>query len=491
MWTDRKSPGTSCRGFVFQRTTFVRLQGEGFQTGEEVGDAGDRGLVGELEAVVDGFAALVHIDDGLGQVFHVAVGVGTAGNGHAVQFQLGHDLLAGHGVLVFEGQGTEAHAAHGAFAVDFDGEHVGREVLLRNVGQEASGIDEDGVAAHGTDDRNAAFDEHVAEHADLAEAVGHVFFVGHFTQTDGQGVEITSGQTAVGDEAFEQHHAGQEVHVVFFMAQGDHAADIDHRVLLAGYGGAVGGVHHGLEDGGHAHAGAFLLAFLDEESVFRHAGGVEEQLLAVLLGHGADVTQVLQADGLAAAGVVGHGHHDEGNLVAVFLEGALQLGEVHIAFEGLFQFGLEGGVHHAVHRGGLRVEHVGAGGVEGHVDGNVVTGLHQRADENVFRSTALMRGNDIVETHDFLDGVLEAVKAVGTGIGLVAQHEGRPLFLAESTGSGVGEQVDVDVLRLEGEHVVVGVLEGLFAFFLAGKVDAFDGLEAERFRQSTVHKDIL
>ena len=467
------------------------LEVEGLKTGEEVGDAGHRRLVGELEAVADGFAALVHVDDRVGEVFHVTVGVGTAGDGHAVQLQLGHDFFAGDGVLVFKGQSAEPHAAHGAFPVDFDGEHVRGEVLLGNVGEEASGVDEDGVAAHGTDNRHAALDEHVAEHADLAQAVGHVFFIHHFAQAHGQSVGVASGKAAVGDEAFEEHHAGQQVHVVLFGAEHHQTADVDHGVLLAGNGGAVGGIHHGLQNGGHAHVRAFRFAFLDEEGVFGHAGGVEEQLFAVLSGHGAHVAQVLQAHGLAAAGVVGDGDHDEGNLVAVRLEGVFQLGEVDVALEGLFEFGLEGGVNHAVDGRGLRVEHVRAGGVEGHVDGNEVAGLHQRADENVFRRAALMGGNDVVEAQHFLHGVLEAEEAVGAGVGFVAQHEGGPLFLAQRAGAGVGKQVDVHVLGLEREHIVMRFPERLLALFLTGQMDAFDGFEAERFGQCTLHKKNL
>ena len=359
------------------------------------------------------------------------------------------------------------------------------------MGEEAAGVDEDGMTAHGTDDRHAALDEHVAEHAHLAQTMGHVLLIGHFTQAHGKGVEVASGKAAVGDESFKQNHAGQKVHVVFFRAQHDHAAYVDHGILLAGNGGAVGGVHHGLENFSHAHACAFRLAFLDEEGVFGHACGIEEQLFAVLFGHGAYVTQVLQTHGLTAAGVVGDGDHDEGNFVTVGLESLLQLAEVHVALERQLDFGLEGGIDNTVYGFGLRVEHVCTGGVEGHVDGNVVAGLHQRTDENVFGSTSLMGGNDVVKAHDFLHGRLETIEAVRARVGFVAEHEGRPLFLAHGSGTGVGEQVDVHVFGLEGEHVVMGFLERLLAFFPAGEMDAFDGFEAERFRQCTLHKKYL
>lgn len=197
--------------------------------------------------------------------------------------------------------------------------------------------------------------------------------------------------------------------------------------------------------------GAFRLPFLDEEGVFRHARGVEVQLFAVLSGHGADIAQVLQAHGLTAAGIVGDGDHDKGNPVAVRPEGVFQSGDIHVALEGLFKFGLEGRVHHAVDGRGLRVEHVGAGGVEGHVDGDEISGLHQRADKDVFRRAPLMRGDDVVEAQHLLHGFPETEEAVGSRVGLVAQHEGRPLFLAQRAGAGVGKQVDINVPGLERE----------------------------------------
>ncbi len=56
---------------------------------------------------------------------------------------------------------------------------------------------------------------------------------------------------------------------------------------------------------------------------------------------GADGFDVLDRDGLSAAGVVGHSEHDQGHaLAAYFLDQSFQRGYVHIAFKGMLHAGL-------------------------------------------------------------------------------------------------------------------------------------------------------
>ena len=99
-----------------------------------------------------------------------------------------------------------------------------------------------------------------------------------------------------------------------------------------------------------------------------------------------------------------------------------------------------------------------------------------------------MRGDDVVEAQHLLHGFPETEEAVGSRVGLVAQHEGRPLFLAQRAGAGVGKQVDINVPGLEREHVEVCFLQRLLAFLRGGQMDAFDGLEAERFGKCVLHE---
>ena len=298
------------------------------------------------------------------------------------------------------------------------------------MGKEGSGVDEDGVASDGLDAGHSTLGEQFAEVPDLGDAVGEVLFVHHLPESHGQCFQVTAGEAAVGGEAFEEDDPRDDPVVHFLCPARHEAADVHQGVLLAGHGDGVGGVHGGLQDLRHGHVPAVRLPVLDEPGVLRHAGGVEEQGNAVPFRHGGHVPEVLQAHGLSSAGVVGDGHHDEGNVPPVVGEGLFKLGDVHVALEGVRVLPVEGLLDDAVHGGCLRVEDVPPGGVEGHVEGNHVPFLHERAEDHVLGGPALVDGNGVVEAQDVLHRLLQAVEAVRPGVGLVAHHDGGPLLLA-------------------------------------------------------------
>ena len=63
--------------------------------------------------------------------------------------------------------------------------------------------------------------------------------------------------------------------------------------------------------------------------------------MLVALADGADLADVFHGDGLAAAGVVGDGEHDERNaLAADARDEGFEGGDVHVAFEGMSRRGL-------------------------------------------------------------------------------------------------------------------------------------------------------
>ncbi len=119
------------------------------------------------------------------------------------------------------------------------------------------------------------------------------------------------------------------------VAHQQHAADVDQAVLLGADRGAVGQVEHLAGDVAGAALLLARLALLDQVGVLGKAAGVEEQGDAVPLAERLDGVEVGQADRLAAAAVVGHGHHADGNPARLRLSAIsrFQLGQVHVALE--------------------------------------------------------------------------------------------------------------------------------------------------------------
>jgi len=201
----------------------------------------------------------------------------------------------------------------------------------------------------------------------------------------------------------------------------------------------------------------------------------------VFLRDGGDLSEVRQAYRLTAARVVRDGDHDEGDArLAVLRDGFFELRDVDVPLERVLVGAVEGFVDHAVHGGRLAVEDVPPGGVEGHVEGDDVALLDERAEDDVFGCAPLMDGNGVVEAEHLLDCLLQVEEAVGAGVGLVAHHDGGPLLLAHRACSGVGEEVDIDVRAAETEHVETGCFKRFLALVLAGNADRFYHLDAKR-----------
>ncbi len=175
---------------------------------------------------------------------------------------------------------------------------------------------------------------------------------------------------------------------------------------------------------------------MDEVSVLGVAAAVDEEgdlVLAVDLRHRVDI---FHRDGLPAAGVVGDRHHAEGDFLrpGLFDEG-LQLVDVHVALEGMVDFGVEGFVDDQVGRASAAGADVGVGGVEVHVRGDIVAGLDQSGGQNVLGGASLVGGDEECEAEDIVHGFLQAVEGTRAGVRFVAAHDGRPLVLAHGAGA--------------------------------------------------------
>ena len=118
-----------------------------------------------------------------------------------------------------------------------------------------------------------------------------------------------------------------------------------------------------------------------------------------------------------------------------------------------------------------------AGGREIHVPRDVVPGLDQDLADQVLRAATLVGGHHVLVAVELLDRRLEVVEVHASRVRLVAQHHAGPLAVAHGGGPGVREQVDVDVLGPDQEHVPAGFLERRLALLPGGDLERLDHLD--------------
>src|SRR6185436_21195147 len=87
------------------------------------------------------------------------------------------------------------------------------------------------------------------------------------------------------------------------------ASDVGEAVLFRRHRAAVGEAEHLACDLARCPAVLSRLTLLDEPGVFGETAGVEKQRLAIAIAERTGAAEVLERHRLAAAGVVGHGHH--------------------------------------------------------------------------------------------------------------------------------------------------------------------------------------
>jgi hypothetical protein len=149
---------------------------------------------------------------------------------------------------------------------------------------------------------------------------------------------------------------------------------------------------------------------------------------------------------LPSAGIIGNCDHDKGNAVlSIGSDRFFQFIDIDVALEGVLQIRLVGFFDDTIDGFCADVEDMASRRIEGHVEGNPVSRLGQRAEQDVLRSSSLVTGNDEVKSEDFLDGLFQGVVTVCARIGLIAPHQGSPLVLAHCSGAGIGKKVDVNI----------------------------------------------
>ena len=114
---------------------------------------------------------------------------------------------------------------------------------------------------------------------------------------------------------------------------------------------------------------------------------------------------------------------------------------------------------------------------EVHVPRDNVSGFDQDLAEKMLSASPLVRRNQLLVPVHIVDGVNQLVEAVGAGVRLISEHQSRPLAIGHRRRARVGEQVDVDIGRLEQERVESGLVDRPLAILARGHRDGFDHLD--------------
>ena len=249
----------------------------------------------------------------------------------------------------------------------------------------------------------------------------------------------------------------------------EQTSDVGEGVFLGRESAAVGEREHLLCDLFGGPSGVTGLLLFNEPRIFGETAGIEIEGEIVAAGDLTNRFDVGERNGLAAAGVIGDGDHDQGDVSRAFgFDQALQRRDIHVAFEGNLKL-------RVASRGQRQVDgfcaaklDVGTRSVEVGVVGDDVSGFAEDSKENPLGGAALMGGDDIAEAHEIVNGGFETVETFATGVGFVAAHHGGPLLGRHGAGAGVGEKVDENVDGAELEEVVAGIFEQLLTLFGGG-----------------------
>ena len=259
-----------------------------------------------------------------------------------------------------------------------------------------------------------------------------------------------------------------------------HAADVGEGVLLGRERAAVGEGEHLPRDAFRLPVAIAGLAELDEPRVLGEAARVEVKRDAVLPRRCAHGLKVRHGNGLAAAGVVGDGHHDQRDALATVRgDELLQRGHVHAAFEIQARLGVGRFRQGQVDSLGAGELDVGPCRIEVRIVRHYVAGAAHHGEEDALGRAALVGRDHVAEAGEILDRRVEPVETLGAGVGFVAAHHGAPLVRAHGAGAGVGQQVNQNVPRAKQKQVIAGLRQEPLALLARGAPHQFHGLDAE------------
>ena len=204
---------------------------------------------------------------------------------------------------------------------------------------------------------------------------------------------------------------------------------LDQTVLLRADRRAVRQAEHLQDDLTHRSPGLARLAAFDQEGVLRKTAGVKKQRQSVPVADGAHRAQILQTDRLATATVVGDRHHDQRDPLAPHLgDQPFQRRDIHVPLERMKTGGVGCFGNRQVHGVRAGVLDIGPGRVEMRVVGYDLARPANQFEQDALARPALVGRQDVLETGQFPDPLLEPVETDGPGIGFVSAHDAGPLL---------------------------------------------------------------
>src|SRR5450759_5068094 len=231
------------------------------------------------------------------------------------------------------GNHAALHGADPGVAVDGGRQRLCRVVLLRNLRQKGSRVQEDAVTPNGQNDGHARVPKLFPQVEDLADARANVVVLHRFLDSDGHRLHVAAGHAAVRVQSFEGHQQVARRFGHFHIVHRQESADVGQRVFLGAHGTPVAGGAKVLDDLAHAPPLLARLALLDEPGVFGDARVVEDDFHRIAPRQFIDRLHVGERNGLAAGHVHGSRHADVRNAAGILLEYALQLAQIHVSLE--------------------------------------------------------------------------------------------------------------------------------------------------------------
>ncbi len=416
--------------------------------------------------------------DGLGQ------GEDAAREGQADELHRSQAFAAVR--VAFLRQGAAFHTADAARDVEGADEGAGGVLFLRNVRDDAAGVQMRAETASRGDDGDAGFRHLVDGVLDEDRALGDDVHIHGFVEADGHRFHFLHGHTAVGEEAFVHGNGVLEGAVHRFLTAADRAAAGETEFA----GGEVDNVE---EVGDHSRdlADALVLhgflAGLDEVEVVLKQGGVENGDDAVLLGDFGGFLHVLIGHRLTADEVGAGFQAHEGNVVDAFLGNAfLQTFNVDISLERQVAVGFKAFILHELFHVAALSGDVSLRGGEVVVHDDAAARLDEALGEDVLAGAALMRGGDPFHAEDLFQLVAHAVERLGAGIGIVgAEHCGLHV-VAHGVDAGVGEHIHEDIAVMQLECVESRLVHLLQTLIHGQQVQLLDDLDFVKLHRDRV-----
>ena len=368
------------------------------------------------------------------------LGVDPARDGEAGELERSLLLLASHRVPIHEERADVCGADAGA-NIELDRQSLTRVLVPRQVGQEASGVHEDGVTTRGPLVGDPVVVQSTPQVGRLADPVRQVGLVQSLGQADGERREVAPGQTAIRHVALARDDQRLDVrNMLALFADAEETAHVGDGVLLRTHREDVRVREELLGDLTRGLVRIARLALLDEERVLRVAGGIDHDREVMTFRDLGGRLHVGHRHRLAPDGVVRDRHDDASNVLrAVLGDDALQHVDVHVALERSLTARVEALRADAVDRPPACEPDMGACGVEEGVGDHEHAGpVHEYREEHLLSGATLVYRLDVLVAEDVARSIDELVVAAPTRVGLVAAQHGSPLVVAHRARPAVG-----------------------------------------------------